>query len=337
MKNWFYLLFAFAFCVYAIRSCMGKAEYERIYSTATAAHPVNLKIDEQALTGDMTKLLSRQVASREVGSAGSKLTQDFILARFQELGLQRFGDRYITPFSFTDISVHGLYLPDRHFKTEYLSAANVVGFIRGSAHPDRYIVVSAHYDTLQVPFDFDSRSDNATGIANMLVIAQWFKQHPPLNTIVFAAFDGGELDQAGANAFLAHPPMPLKNIAVNLNLDVVGSNYQHVLYVAGTYHTPALLPLVEQAASWSDAGIYIGHDRPTWITGSFADWTHVSDHGAFHDRGIPFLYVGTHLAIWSGHRYSLGGGKLYGIDTASFLTTLANELDQGLDILPARK
>ena len=33
----------------------------------------------------------------------------------------------------------------------------------------------------------------------------------------------------------------------------------------------------------------LGHDIPG--TGS-DDWTHASDHGPFHDAGIPFLYFG---------------------------------------------
>jgi len=33
-----------------------------------------------------------------------------------------------------------------------------------------------------------------------------------------------------------------------------------------------------------------GHDRPDLSPGD--DWTHASDHGPFHEAGIPFLYFG---------------------------------------------
>jgi hypothetical protein len=38
--------------------------------------------------------------------------------------------------------------------------------------------------------------------------------------------------------------------------------------------------------------VHLGHDRPTYLTGLIGDWTNASDHGAFHDIGIPFLYFG---------------------------------------------
>lgn len=38
--------------------------------------------------------------------------------------------------------------------------------------------------------------------------------------------------------------------------------------------------------------VHIGHDRPMLLTGLIADWTPISDHGAFHDAGVPCLCFG---------------------------------------------
>jgi Zn-dependent M28 family amino/carboxypeptidase len=37
--------------------------------------------------------------------------------------------------------------------------------------------------------------------------------------------------------------------------------------------------------------IRFGHDRPRAESG-VEDWTRSSDHGPFHDAGIPFVYFG---------------------------------------------
>jgi Zn-dependent M28 family amino/carboxypeptidase len=77
---------------------------------------------------------------------------------------------------------------------------------------------------------------------------------------------------------------------LTVNLDMVGRNEKNELYVAGTYHTPALLKLVEGIAVGAPVKLVAGHDRPGLPSGD--DWTNSSDHGPFHAAGIPFLYFG---------------------------------------------
>jgi hypothetical protein len=62
--------------------------------------------------------------------------------------------------------------------------------------------------------------------------------------------------------------------------------------VAGLQQTPALGPIVEQAARLSVVPVHVGHDRPMYLTGLIGDWTHLSDQGSFYDAGVPFLYFG---------------------------------------------
>jgi hypothetical protein len=62
------------------------------------------------------------------------------------------------------------------------------------------------------------------------------------------------------------------------------------LYAAGTHHSPSLTPLVEQVAQNAEVSLRIGHDTPGLPPGD--DWTLASDHGPFHEAGIPFLYFG---------------------------------------------
>jgi Zn-dependent M28 family amino/carboxypeptidase len=78
-------------------------------------------------------------------------------------------------------------------------------------------------------------------------------------------------------------------IALNVNLDMVARS-DSVLYAAGAYHTAALRPILEAVAREAPVTLLLGHDEPG-IQG-MDDWTRQSDHGAFHARGIPFVYFG---------------------------------------------
>jgi Zn-dependent M28 family amino/carboxypeptidase len=253
------------------------------------------KVDSARLLDDVRILASSEFGGRRTGSDGSRKAQAFLQTRFEALALKPFGAAYAEPFSFTHRSAEGAVTPGRPIATAYPSAVNYVGYIPGSAgstSAERFIVVSAHYDHLGVKEGklYPGADDNASGVAAMLAIAAWFKDHPPRHSIVFAAFDGEELGLQGARAFLAALPFPKAQLVLNLNLDMVSHNDINQIYVAGTSYSPALTPLVAQAASRSTVGVRFGHDRPQLPAGE--DWTGASDHGPFHQAGVPFLYFG---------------------------------------------
>ena len=263
-------------------------------SAAAAAGTLAPTVDSARLLDDVRILASNEFGGRRTGSDGSRKAQAFLQERFTALGLKPFGASYAEPFGFTHHSIKGLVMPGRPYKTAYPAAVNYVGYILGSASPERFIVVSAHYDHLGVKEGklYPGADDNASGVAAMLAIAAWFKDHPPRHSIVFAAFDGEELGLEGARAFLAALPFPKAQLALNLNLDMVSHNDSNQIYVAGTSYSPALTPLVARAASRSTVGVKLGHDRSQLVAGSVEDWTDASDHGPFHEAGVPFLYFG---------------------------------------------
>lgn len=284
---------------------------------------------DTTLLADVRTLASPEFGGRLTGSAGSRLAQAYITRRFQELGLKPFGASYAMPFAF--VGGHGSE------KKEYPSALNLVGHIRGSAYPERYMVVSAHYDHLGVRKEgsYLGADDNASGVAAMLAVAAYFKQHPPKNTIVFAAFDGEELGLRGAKAFVAAPPFPIKNVALNLNFDMVSRNDKNEIYAAGTRYTPALKAVVAKAAAGSTLKVSMGHDSKVPGAPPDDDWTGSSDHAAFHKAGIAFLYFG----VEDHADYHKTGDTFEKIDPAFFskvaklLVATAAQLDQQLDTI----
>ena len=103
-------------------------------------------------------------------------------------------------------------------------------------------VVSAHYDHLGIRDGvvYPGADDNASGVAVILEVAAYCQKNPFRRSIVFAAFDAEEGGLQGARVFVATPPVPKERIALNVNLDMVSRSDKREIFIAGTYHTPAL-------------------------------------------------------------------------------------------------
>lgn len=246
----------------------------------TPAAVTTAPIDSIVLLRDIGVLAHDSMEGRAVATPGNAKARAFLERRFREIGLQPVEGTFTHPFTFSrrDAQTNGV---------------NLLGMVRGTAEPDEYIVVTAHYDHVGVRDGevFNGADDNASGTAALLQIAQHFVRNRPRHSIIFAALDAEEVGLQGARAFVADPPVPVSSIILNVNMDMVGRNDRGELYVAGTYHYPQLLPIVERVAAGAEVRLIPGHDRPNAANPS-DDWTSASDHGPFHAVKIPFLYFG---------------------------------------------
>lgn len=249
-----------------------------VAQTATASAPA---VDSKSLLHDLSVLSADSMEGRRTGTPGNAKARAFIIRRFQAAGVQPLDASFEEPFTF---SGRGGGAPS--------NGVNVVGLIRGSKQPERYIVVSAHYDHLGVRDGdvFNGADDNASGTAALFAVAEYFRRHPPSHSLLIVAFDAEESGLRGARAFVAKPPVPQDALLADINMDMVSHNAAGELWVSGTYHYPQLLALVEELAADAPVKLRIGHDRPGLPPGD--DWTGSSDHGPFHSAGIPFLYFG---------------------------------------------
>lgn len=111
------------------------------------------------------------------------------------------------------------------------STVNVMGVIRGSdpVLKAEYVLVDAHYDHLGIgrPVNGDSiyngADDDASGVTAVLEIARQMMKGPkPKRTVVFAAMMGEEVGLLGTNWYIAHPAIPLANMAANLEIEMIG-------------------------------------------------------------------------------------------------------------------
>ncbi|HEX8147087.1 MAG TPA: M20/M25/M40 family metallo-hydrolase, partial [Pyrinomonadaceae bacterium] len=172
-----------------------------------------------------------------------------------------------------------------------LKCANVVGYVRGASNPESLVVVTAHYDHLGVRGGkvYNGADDNASGVAVLLQLAAHFAREPPRHTLVFAALDAEEEGLVGAKALVKQLRAEKREVALDVNMDMVSHSERGELYASGAYHTPALKPLLERIAAHAPARLLLGHDRPEQ---GHDDWTNQSDQFAFHKAGVPFVYFG---------------------------------------------
>ncbi|MXV17677.1 M28 family peptidase [Hufsiella ginkgonis] len=246
-------------------------------------------VDSIRLLTDLKELSSDAYQGRKPGTYGGRLAQYFLSNRFAEIGLKEYTPQYKMLFTIItekiNASVHDSVLSN--YKQIY--GANIIGYIPG--RDTTAIVISAHFDHLGIVGNeiYNGADDNGSGTCAMLAIARYFADHPPQHTLVFAAFDAEELVMRGSLAFLAKPPLPLKNIVLNINMDMMGTSTKNHLYVGGPSYYPWLKPPVEKVHTPGD-GIRLGfaYDREH----SPDDRTYRSDHAAFHANKIPYLYFG---------------------------------------------
>ncbi len=235
--------------------------------------------DSASVMEELRFLSSDSLEGRRTGEPGNALAQEFILAGFREAGLLEPEAGFSKPFEFRG----------RRDTTSVMRGANVVGYVPGTDPGLGAMVLTAHFDHLGIRNGevYNGADDNASGTVALLSIARYLVRNPLRHTVVFAALDGEEMGLRGARAFV-EAGWP-EAIRINVNLDMLARS-DSVLVAAGTYHYPFLRPILETVEPRSPVVLSFTHDRPD-VEG-VDDWTGSSDHRAFHEEGIPFVYFG---------------------------------------------
>ena len=238
-------------------------------------------LDHEQLLTDLRILAADDMEGREVGTDGNARARAYIIDRLETMGVEPVGDSYEHEFSFEILRTR-----------EKVDGVNILAHIEGTSDSDRTMVVSAHYDHEGMRGEqiWNGADDNASGVASVLAVAEMFLAEPPEHDVIFALVDAEERGLQGARAFVANPPIPVENITFNLNMDMVAMSTDRILWAVGTYHYPYLTPIVEDVATRATVSMPMGYDEPTEEPGG--DWTNLTDSGAFHAAGIPFIYLG---------------------------------------------
>jgi Zn-dependent M28 family amino/carboxypeptidase len=172
------------------------------------------------------------------------------------------------------------------FKKNY-KARNVVGMIRGSQHADSFIVVTGHYDHLgkmgqncYIP----GANDNASGIAMILDLMHYYRQHPPKFSVIFIGFAGEEAGLVGSYYFVKEMENYLDKNAIRfvVNMDLMGSGQEGIMAVNGAVYNEEYALL----KSINDQKKFLPQTKKR---GKAAN----SDHYFFGEVGVPafFFYL----------------------------------------------
>jgi len=245
------------------------------------AEQADWALDRSQLLTDLQVLAADDMEGRAVATDGNARARDYIIGRLEAMGAEPVDGDYEHAFSFTSRRTG-----------EKVDGINILARIDGSSDSDRTMVVTAHYDHVGMRDGqiWNGADDNASGVASVLAVTEMFLAEPPEHDVIIALVDAEENGLQGARAFVENPPIPAENITFNLNMDMVAMSTDRILWAVGTYHYPYLTPIVEEVAERASVAMPMGYDEPTEVPGG--DWTNLTDSGAFHAAGIPFIYLG---------------------------------------------
>jgi Zn-dependent M28 family amino/carboxypeptidase len=264
--------------VLALSACAGMEE------AATPAAEAPAAVSHDQLMADVRILSADDMEGRDTGAPGGERARAYIVSRLEALGVAAPPVGRLQPWEAQGRTREG---------PKTYNGVNILGLVPGTRVPDRYIVVTAHYDHVGVNDGqiYNGADDNASGVATMLEIAARLKAAPPEHSVIFVAFDGEERGLLGAKHFVQAPPAPLSSIALNLNFDMVArAETDGHLWITGTYQNPSFRPILETIPANGAVSLAFGKDTPQ-DTGE-NNWVHASDQGPFFDADVPFLYLG---------------------------------------------
>ncbi|MCC5945173.1 MAG: M20/M25/M40 family metallo-hydrolase [Bernardetiaceae bacterium] len=161
---------------------------------------------------------------------------------------------------------------------------NVIGYVEGRKHPDKFFVFTAHYDHLGRLGEayFPGANDNASGTVMLIELAHYFSQNPPDHSVVFMAFGAEEVALLGSRYYVENPYFPLEDITFLFNMDIFGTGKDGATVVNATIHPE----IFEKLKAINKKGGYLPQILPREPTAN-------SDHYFFSQKGVPafFMYL----------------------------------------------
>src|SRR5258707_14634589 len=188
-------------------------------------------------------------------------------------------------------------------KVRSFASRNVIGKVAGSDAKlkNQAILYTAHYDHFGIHADepgdniYNGAADNATGCGIILELARVAAaaQEKPKRSILFAAVTAEEQGLLGSKYLGQHPPVPARNISLDLNFDDLQPIGEPQEMVATGADRTTVYPFVQKLAKQFDLGI-APEDRPE------AGYYYRSDHFSMARVGVPAFSINKG-ALFKGH------------------------------------
>lgn len=225
---------------------------------------------EQAMSH--TEYLSETIGKRAAGTQGETDARDYIGTEFMKMGLET----TIQNFEFTR---------EVDEETVIMQSSNVSALLPGRS--SKQVIVGAHYDSVNYS-ESTGATDNASGVAVMLALADYIKNSNLPYTVKFIAFGAEEVGLKGSRYYAGQ--MSSDEIADTvgmLNLDTLASG--DMIYVYGGAGDAGWIRDQALAAA-KNKNIPLQTNpglNPDYPEGTTGDW---SDHAPFKDLGIDVAY-----------------------------------------------
>ena len=176
-------------------------------------------INESTVKKHIYTLANDSMQGRKAGTEGIEKAAKYIEGQFKKIGLKYFNNN-----SFRQTFK---YKNKRSRNQEELNLFNVIGFLEGNEKKDEIIVISAHYDHLGMKSTgsgdliYNGANDNATGVAAVLALAEYFKsKNNNSRSILFIAFTAEEMGLVGSNYF--GKTISPESIVAGINIEMIG-------------------------------------------------------------------------------------------------------------------
>jgi hypothetical protein len=225
-------------------------------------------------------LADDQREGREAGTRGGRQAGDYLGDQLRHLGLSPAG---------VDGTFYQPFAPN--FR-------NVLAVVEGSDPQlkHQYIVLCAHYDHIgygqkrnslgAVGQIHNGADDNASGTAGLLEVAQALTllPEPPRRSIVIAFWDAEEKGLLGSTHWANHPTVPLDEIGLLVNMDMIGRLRHDRLLLMGSRTGYGLRRIICENNLEPDLLL----EFPTALRAN-------ADHYPFASHSIPSLTLHTDL------------------------------------------
>lgn len=241
-------------------------------------------IPDKAVLRHLHYLSSDSLEGRQVGTKGGELSQDYIVSQLKINTIKPLAEEYLV-----DFSIVGLFSAIR--------GRNVVGLIKGTEFPEKFIVLSAHFDHIGGRGNkiYNGADDNASGTSALLYYAKKLQQSPLRYSVILLFTDGEEVNLNGAKAFIKQNPTLLANIVLNINLDMIAGSAttKYLRYISRGLNKllgeDKILALQQQNYAIQ---LKKGFRQQRLRGNKNIKWQIASDHGVFYRQNIPFIYYG---------------------------------------------
>jgi hypothetical protein len=259
--------------------------------------------DKISVLKHLENLSSDEFLGRKFSTSGSLKSQEYLVSVLEALEIPAFRQQYLHPFK--QIRLFGSK-----------QGSNIVAYVPGTQHEDKYIILSAHYDHIGTKGNkvFNGADDNASGTAALLHYAKQLSKVPLKHSIILLFTDGEEAGLLGAKAFIAQNKKYLSQFKLNVNLDMIAGSKRtkKLRYISN--NLPKVLTSSD-LVSFNNLQSYLKVNSETNLTSGFkriksrgpslkrTNWRMASDHGIFDKAGVPFIYfgVGSHKNYHSQH------------------------------------